>query len=109
MLNPELIQRIERFKAILGDAEPKSLEETLQHFEQDENPEGEVRVWEKIAGAFQRWLADHPTQDISMRKETFLVLMAISMGYPSEVITTLNGITHISIEEVKQLTELYAG
>lgn len=62
-LPSELVERVARFKEILGDLDPPSLERTLESFKRDRNPEREVEVWEWIAATFQETMAKFPHRD----------------------------------------------
>lgn len=59
-LAPELVERIKKFKAILVDEDTVSLEQTIDNFKYDQNPEREVEIWEWIASSYQNIRDKHP-------------------------------------------------
>jgi hypothetical protein len=76
-----IIDRIKAFKEILGNADPISLEKTIDAFTRDADPERELVIWERIANTFQLFIehnqvANHP----GCRKEILSVLLGASMG-----------------------------
>src|SRR5437016_4204040 len=75
-LSYDLIKRIRAYKAILGDADPASIDETINDFCRDHNPEKEVVMWERIAHVFKNFTEGH---QIHERLRRFLVLKALLM------------------------------
>lgn len=70
-LSEELIERIKAYKEILADVEPSSLEQALDDFKRDRNPENEVRVWEKIALTYKHYCEVHPKNSSNDRKRAY--------------------------------------
>ena len=76
-----IIDRIKAFKEILGDADPISLEKTIDAFTRDANPERELVIWERIAGTFRLFVEHNPAANHpGCRKEILSVLLGVSMG-----------------------------
>jgi hypothetical protein len=96
------IERIKAYKVILGDADPASLERTVDCFKRDTNPERELVIWERMANAFQMYLSDYPTVDISIRKDVLAVLLRASMGAK-----TFENITHLDDHQIERLVLHY--
>ena len=80
VLAPELIERIKAYKAVIGDADPASLEDAIDDFRRDRNPEKEVRVWERIAHVFHHFAIGHRVRDWLRRMHVLSVLLVISTG-----------------------------
>jgi len=49
VLPDDFIERIKAFKKILSDFDAVSLEQTVDNFKRDTNPESELLIWERIA------------------------------------------------------------
>ncbi len=79
-LPADLVTRIIRFKNILHEVEPGSLEDTLSDFSRDVHPEREVAVWENIANAYERYISNRPALPHASKQEAFHVLLGFSMG-----------------------------
>lgn len=103
VLSGEFIERIKAFKTILGDdIDPVSIEQTIDNFKRDADPESELAIWERIASAFQTYLARNPTTSSAIRKEIFAVLLSASWGTEE-----CENIKHLSDQQIKQLVLYY--
>ena len=80
VLPGDFIERIKAFKKILGDIDSVPIEQTIDNFKRDADPESELVIWERIASAFQLYFSHKPTTDSAIRKEIFAVLLGSSMG-----------------------------
>lgn len=79
-LSEELIERIKAFKQVLVDVEKIPLEQTIDNFLQDTNPEREIRIWEKIASAYQSFISENLITDTVIKKEIYWVALSASTG-----------------------------
>jgi hypothetical protein len=79
-LPADLVTRIIRFKNILHEVEPGSLEDALKDFSRDVHPEREVAVWENIANAYARYISIKPGLPHATKQEAFHLLLGFSMG-----------------------------
>lgn len=96
------IKRVEKFKKILEEVEKTTLEQTLANFQQDRNPEKELAVWERIATAYQDFIKVNPNFRIQEKKETFKILLCLSMG-----MVELEDIEKLNREQIQHLKSLY--
>jgi hypothetical protein len=64
----------------LGDIDSVPIEQTIDNFKRDADPESELVIWERIASTFQLYLSHNPTTDLAIRKGIFAVLLRASMG-----------------------------
>jgi hypothetical protein len=96
------VERIRAFKAILGDVDRASLERTVDNFKRDTNPDGELVIWERIAGTFQVYLSHNPTTDLAVRKDIFAVLIGASMGMERP-----KNLTHLRDDQIEHLIANY--
>jgi Sec-independent protein translocase protein TatA len=80
VLPSDLIKRIKAFKKMLGDIDSVPIEQTIDNFKRDADPESELVIWERIASTFQMYLSHNPTTDSAIRKRILAVLLSTSMG-----------------------------
>ena len=89
VLPGDFIERIKAFKKILGDVDSVPIEQTIDNFKRDADPESELVIWERIASTFQLYLSHKPTTDSAIRKGIFAVLLGASMGINDVVVEEL--------------------
>jgi hypothetical protein len=53
VLPGDFIERIKAFKKILGDIDSVSIEQTIDNFKRDADPQSELIIWERIAAPFK--------------------------------------------------------
>jgi hypothetical protein len=99
-----MVERIRAFKDALGDVETAYLEKTIDSFKRDLNPENELLIWERIASTFETYLAHNPTNDPSIRKEVFSVIMGASIG-----MWDWSAIKHITQTQINHIVLNYMG
>jgi hypothetical protein len=102
VLPDDFIERIKAFKKILSDFDAVSLEQTVDNFKRDTNPESELLIWERIASTFQLYLSHNPTTNSAIRKDIFAVLLSTSMGTKE-----IENIKHLSDQQIKHLVRYY--
>jgi hypothetical protein len=78
-LPAELIERIKAYKQILGDADAVSVDEAIDDFRRDLNPEKEVVIWERIAHVFKNFTERHRISRLD-RFEVLRVVLMLSTG-----------------------------
>jgi hypothetical protein len=104
VLSDEFIERIKTLKAMLGDVDPTTLEQTIDNFKRDANPESELLIWERIANTFQLFVSDVATANAAMRKDVIAVLVGASMGSED-----WSSIKHLSEDQIARLVLIYRG
>jgi len=102
-LPKELVQRIKAYKKILAEVDDSSLEEAIEDFKRDANPESEVVIWERIAGTYRACLQANKTlTELTVKKEVFFVIVRYSMT--TEVFRELK---FLGEKEVNALIDIY--
>jgi hypothetical protein len=102
-LSNDLVDRVKRFKAILGDVDGATLEKTIDAFQRDAHPGDELIIWERIANTFQMFLAHHRNAQL-VRKDVYAVLVKASMGDDG-----WSDIKHLTKDEINHLVFNYRG
>jgi len=80
ILPADFIVRVKDFKRVLAEVETDSLEKTLDYFKRDQNPESELKVWEKIAVTYQWAVIGNPGLTKEQKKDVFAVVLGLSIG-----------------------------
>ena len=79
-LPADLIERIRSYKKILGASDSVSIDEAVDGYRRDLNPDKEVAIWERIAQIFQHFTDGHQIADQARRLEVLRALLLISTG-----------------------------
>jgi hypothetical protein len=82
-LSEEQRQRVTQFKEILGVNDRTSLEETIENFERDANPESELRIWEAVAGVYEAELKERGHTTARERQLVYRAALRCSLGPPT--------------------------
>jgi hypothetical protein len=96
-LSSDLIKRIQVYKTILGDADPASIDDAIDGFRRDLNPDKEIEIWEHMTRVFQNFTTHHAITDLGHRREVFYALLVISTGgeVPPRATLTRNHIAEL--------------
>ena len=101
-LSAALVARIKAYKRILDDVDAATLQQTIDNFKRDSNPENELVVWERIAGTYQLYLTENPTTDFATRRDVYAVLVGASMGTDD-----WSNIKHLNQGQIKRLVSSF--
>ena len=71
--------RVKRYKILLSEVEPMSLEQALDCFRRDADPERELYVWENIALAYILEVQNRPECSIADKKKLFVEILRSTM------------------------------
>ena len=102
-LPPELIERIKAWKKILFEVELIPLDKTIDDFRRDTHPEREVKVWEKIANAYQSYIKNHSVDSLEIKKEVYRIAFDFSNGN-----VDLTKTPHLKDTDVQEMTSYFA-
>ena len=80
-------ERIRIIKSILDDVFPKSVDDWVNGFERDSNPEKELLIWECIALTFSTFMESRKLS-ADAKKEAIGTLLQCSMGMPEAAVLT---------------------
>jgi hypothetical protein len=79
-LPPSLLVRIQNIHFIFGKLMKTSLEEMIENFQRDLQPEQEIEVWEYIVTALHLAMSTLNRKDVKTKKKVFEILLQISLG-----------------------------
>jgi hypothetical protein len=82
-LTPEQIERIRAFKEVLGDHDPSTLEQALDNFSRDHDPDAEIAIWEHVAEVWSSEIAARRVEDPAHARLIYLAVVGCSLVEPS--------------------------
>lgn len=99
-LTPSQVNRIKNFYYSIGQEFETSLQDTLDCYLYDHNPETEIQTWEIMNVTFIEYIIQESIESKDTRKEIAKQLVLMSMGTVSED-------TKLTIEELERLYEIW--
>lgn len=99
-------KRISIIQQALIEVNDTSLEETLNNFRKDLNPDSEIAIWEAIAGAYQHTLQKNPAASLEEKFEVYRLLLLRSNMSAEEAIAQAN-LSILSEAAAKEVLDLY--
>lgn len=105
-LSADQKKRISTIQQALIEVNDTSLEETLNNFRKDLNPESEIEIWEAIAGTYQQMLRKKPAARLEEKREVYRLLLLRSSMSAEEAIAQAN-LSTLSEAAAKEVLELY--
>jgi hypothetical protein len=104
-LTPTQRARIEAVHTVLAEVDGGPLEQWIEDFSRDQNPDRELEIFEAIAAAFTGFVADKQF-DLAQRKEAYSLLLARSTS-PVEVVLAELAPQHLTPEQRRALLAGY--
>lgn len=105
-LDPELVERIKLFRPVFADLYPQTLEQWIEGFRRDVNPEAEIAVWEHMAHALTEFSKMRALPD-EARREAFALLLQRSSTSDDKVLEGVQ-LSHLTLDDAKRLLGLYS-
>jgi hypothetical protein len=99
-LSPRQVNRIKNFYYSIGQEFETSLQDTLNCYLYDHNPEREIQTWEIMNVTFIEYVRQENIESKDKRKEIAKQLVLMSMG-------TLSEDTKLTVEELERLYEIW--
>lgn len=87
-LTEEQLARIETLKKTFAEVSDQSLEQWVDNFKRDANPDSELVVWERMAKAYNRYCSNRELQ-FAAKEEVFKIVLLRSMAPKEEVLERL--------------------
>ncbi len=104
-LSDEQIKKIEKIHKVFSEVNTSSLEQTITNFKRDQNPDNEIAIWLKMAGAYERFIEGRQV-DLNKKKEAYDIILLRSMMTEKEVIDKVN-IDFLTTDEVEEVFGYY--
>jgi hypothetical protein len=103
-LSNGLINRIQLIHSVFADVSNVSLEKTINNFQRDMNPEKEIGIWERMAGAYMTFNRQR-NFTTTQKEEVLAILLKLSLGTGAEKQHILK---ELSSQDVDDLFNLYS-
>jgi len=94
-LPDDMVERIKIVQAAFADVDPSPIENWIEDFKRDMNPDRELAIWEAMAGAYTAYNAER-TLTLAKRKELFVILLTRSGS------STEDAIAHLKLKEFNE-------
>jgi hypothetical protein len=82
-LSPEQVGRIRAFKEILSDNDPTTLEQAVDNFSRDRDPDAEIAIWEHIAEVWSSEIKARGIEDPSHARLIYMAVVGCSLVDPT--------------------------
>jgi len=106
-LTGEQLVRIRKIHEMFQEVNGISLDETIENFKRDVNPEKEIEIWEKIAEAYTGYCSGR-TLTLEKKKIVYEILLLRSLAPEEYVLENLKS-NLLSPEEAKEVMSHYQG
>ena len=100
-LTAEQLQRIAAIRETFVEIDDQTIEQWVDNFKRDLNPDSELAIWERMAKAYSRY-CDHRQLDLETKKEVYKVVLLRSMASPNDVIAKLE-LTRLSEQNARDV------
>ena len=101
----ELVERIKVVHGTFAEVDGTPLEKWIADFKRDANPEGNVKIWEDMKVAYDKY-CDGRGLPLQTRKEVFKVVLFRSMASAEDVLARI-GLSTLSKEDASEIMEGY--
>lgn len=106
-LSAALLKRIRAIHDVFGPIDGLSLEETVESFRKDLHPADEVRIWHRMAAAFNLYTHAHPDLSTLQKHEAYEVLLDLTTGSGSLRLEHLDKAARAELRDLlKQATSI---
>lgn len=103
-LTAALIDRIRKLEETFAEVYPATLDEWLDGFKRDENPEREIAIWEQMASAYVQFL-NTGEFNTSARREMLGLLLTRSST--TDIEPLLGNLQYLTKDQARSLLALY--
>lgn len=105
-LSEQQKKRISIIQQALIEVNDTSLEETMDNFRKDFNPDKEIEIWEAIAGSYQQAFRQKPAASLEEKQEVYRLLLLRSSMSAEEALAHAK-LSTISEATAKEVLDLY--
>jgi len=105
-LSAEQMARVTKLHETLKEVDPSTLDEWVDGFKRDINPDSEIQIWEAIAAAYAGYTGSHKL-DAEAKKDVFKVLLVRSAANEEGVLAHVE-LKVLSKQQAREVMSLYA-
>jgi len=106
-LTPDQLRRTKEIQQALAEVDPSSLEEWVDGFKRDQDPEREIAVWEQIVRAYQSYCSTKRLT-IEQKTDVLRILLVRSQAEEDEALKHLE-LRTLTTAEAKKVMSFYEG
>lgn len=99
------LENIEYLYTTFKEVDPTSLENWIEDFRRDQNPDREIEIWMMMANTYNTYLKNGDF-DLEVKKEIFKIVLMRSSATEDEVIAHLE-LLHLSEKEARAIMQAY--
>ncbi|WNM18188.1 hypothetical protein [Flavobacterium capsici] len=104
-LTAKQIEDITKIHSTFAEVDTTSLENTLNDFKRDLNPDDEIQIWLQMANAYQSYMKGK-NKTLEQKKEVYKLILSRSMMSSEEVIQNLD-LKILSKKEAEEVLSFY--
>jgi hypothetical protein len=104
-LQEEQLLRIKTLQQTFAEVDESPLDEWIDNFKRDADPNREIMIWERIAEAYTRYCSQHPLT-IEAKKEVHSMLLIRSMVSEEEALKQIKP-KLLTIADAKEIMSFY--
>lgn len=103
----EQLAQIDYIHNTFREVYPISLEETINNFKRDKNPDNEIGIWMNMVESYRPFAEKHKKENnLSLRKEAFKLILMRSM-MPNKEAIEASELEFLSKEQIEDILESY--
>lgn len=106
-LPDQLLDRIKAVQETFAEVDDTPLEQWIDDFKRDLDPESNIKIWEDMKVAYNSYCKDRELP-IETRKEVFKIVLMRSMMPDADVIARLE-VKHVPADDVRAILAAYPG
>lgn len=101
------LDEIERIHKTFSEVNSSSLEETIDNFKRDQNPDREIAIWLKMADAYEHFVLSKGVGiDHNKKDEAYQLILLRSMMTAEEVVDKID-LQYLTDDEVREILHSY--
>jgi hypothetical protein len=104
-LQEDQLLRIKTLQQTFAEVDQSPLDEWIDNFKRNADPNREIMIWERIAEAYTRYCSQHPLT-VEAKKEVHSILLTRSMVSEEEAIKQIK-LKLLTIADAKEIMSFY--
>jgi accessory colonization factor AcfC len=104
-LSAAQLEKITTIQRIFAEVNPSTLEETIDDFKQEQDPDREIAIWSAMANAYEKFTNRKPL-DINKKTEVYNLILMRSMENEADAKAETN-LKYLTDKEASELLSYY--
>ena len=106
-LSSAQLEKIMKIQRVFAEVNPSTLEETIDDFKKDQNPDNEIAIWLAMANAYEKFTSKNKTLDMNKKEEAYKLILMRSMENEADAKAETN-LKFLTDKEVAEIFSYYA-